>query len=190
MGELLGGQRIRRGVGDHHIGGDQHYTAAKLAKVLHHGAVEGQHHLAGVDDGLWRLYPCRLSPFEALHGGTFVNLDPQFPRHPQQAAHQQRRLHRTGVGAVEPLQMDVGAALAGQFTLRNRPPLVKAGSLEFLQYRIHQAALGLAGGGVTGALDPQFSFNLMRLAEAGDLVHRQLGALYQPGRLLLAKQAL
>ncbi|MNR26869.1 hypothetical protein D3C85_1441090 [compost metagenome] len=30
----------------------------------------------------------------------------------------------------------------------------------------------------------------MRLAEAGDLVHRLFGSLHQPGGLLLAKQAL
>lgn len=59
----------------------------------------------------------------------FINLDPEFPRHPQQAAHQQRRLHRTRVRAVEPLQMNVGAALARQFTLFNRLPLVKVRSL-------------------------------------------------------------
>ena len=87
--KLLGGNGIRRGVGYHHVGGDQHDTAAKLAKVLHHGAVEGQHHLAGVDDALRHLHPYRLAPFEALHGRVLIDLDPQFPRHPQQAAHQQ-----------------------------------------------------------------------------------------------------
>ncbi|MNL36743.1 hypothetical protein D3C87_1588470 [compost metagenome] len=78
---------------------------------------------------LRRLHPHRLACVEALHGGAFIHLDPEFPRHPQQAAHQQRRLHRARVGAVEPLQMDVGAALARQFTLFNRLPLVKTGSL-------------------------------------------------------------
>ncbi|MNR05517.1 hypothetical protein D3C85_1215520 [compost metagenome] len=94
-----------------------------------HGAVEGQHHLAGTHDGLWRLHPCRLARLQALHGGMFIDLNTQFPRHPQQAAHQECRLHRACVGAVEPLQMNLGAALARQFTLLNRLPLVKTGSL-------------------------------------------------------------
>ncbi len=119
-----------------------------------------------------------------------IDLDAQLPRHPQQTAHQQCRLHRARVGAVEPLQMNVGAALARQFTLFNRLPLVKVGSLEFPQYRFHQAALRLAGGGVAGALDPQLRLYVVRFAEAGDLVHHLLGSLHQPGRLLLAKEAL
>ncbi len=188
--KLLGGQCIRRRVGYHHIGGDQHDTAAKLAKVLHHGAVEGQHHLAGTHLTLRRLHPRRLARLKALHGRVLIDLDPQLPRHPQQAAHQERRLHRTGVGAVEPLQMNVGAALARQFTLFNRLPLVKVSEFQLPQYRLHQATLGLAGGGVAGALDPQLCLYVVRVAEAGDLVHRLFGSLHQPGGLLLAKEAL
>ena len=190
MRKLLGGQCIRRGVGDHHIGGDQHDTAAKLAKVLHHGAVEGQHHLAGTHLTLRCLHSRRLAPFEALHGGAFIDLDPPFTRHPQQAAHQQGRLHRTGVGTVEPFQMNVGAALACQFTLFNHLPLVKAGLLQRLQYRLHQPALRLAGSCVAGALDPQLCLYVVLFAETGDLVHRLLGSLHQPGGLLFAKEAL
>ena len=66
--KLLGGQCIRRGVGYHHIGGDQHYAAAKLAKVRNHGAVEGQHHLAGTHLTLRCLHPRRLARLKALHG--------------------------------------------------------------------------------------------------------------------------
>ncbi|MNZ95896.1 hypothetical protein D3C78_1150670 [compost metagenome] len=155
--------------------------------MIHHGAVEGQHHPPGLYFPLRGQDAGRLPRLQAQHGAIFIHLHPQLPGDPQQPAHQQGGLHRAPVGAEHPLQVRRRATLPGQILLRYRPPLVQPGLLQLAHDGRHAAALGLAGGGVAAALHPQLGLDAVRRAEIGYLLHRLFRGTHQPGGLPLAK---